>query len=149
MLGGAMSQDINTKEIYDCEGCRDWEGKFSRTFNQLLKKDREIAELKDEIRNLILTAEESEQEIASLQNQLTEAQGKPISFTGSGHTGECQEGCQCDVAKMAQGKRGKVVGVEDCKKIVMFIRQNIFLPENDKLEQLRKMIDKAVYGEDK
>jgi len=42
-----MSQDINTKEIYDCEGCRD--NKFLASANKALQE-----------------------EIASLQQQLTE-----------------------------------------------------------------------------
>jgi predicted RNase H-like nuclease (RuvC/YqgF family) len=122
-----MSQDINTKEIYDCEGCRDWEGKFSRTFNQLLKKDREIGALKLKVDNLVKSVIDEKEplykEIASLQQQLTEA----------------------------QGKSGKVVSVGEMAKVVWK-----YLEQTEMGKKMNGMVDcielataifKALYGE--
>ena len=41
----------------------------------------------------------------------------------------------------------KEISDDDLKKIILFIRQNAFLPENDKLAELKKMINEATEKE--
>jgi DNA-directed RNA polymerase subunit RPC12/RpoP len=118
-----MSQDINTKEIYDCEGCRE--------------KDRILSAMKKcwcvdcgatlisrvdyppqecpycRANRLMKLNKELQNQIASLQQQLTET----------------NELCEARLKNIiilkkqlteAQGKRGKVVSVEEIANLIMF-----------------------------
>jgi predicted RNase H-like nuclease (RuvC/YqgF family) len=138
-----MSQDINTKEIYDCEGCR--ENKFLVSANkalqeeiaslqqQLTERENEICLKSGEIKAWEETAEsylklmrEKDWEIASLQQQLTEA----------------------------QGKRGKVVSIEEIANLIMFGFNSqpwslVSTFENSgEVVNIATAIFKAVYGGD-
>jgi uncharacterized protein YfdQ (DUF2303 family) len=111
-----------------------------------MTKDEYIEWLQDEIRNLILTAEESEQEIASLQSDLAEshdlntAQAKKISELQNQLT-------------EAQGKRGKVVSRDEIANLIMFGFNSqpwslVSTFENSgEVVNIATAIHKAVYGE--
>jgi hypothetical protein len=131
--------DGNLVEKADCEGCRDWKERF-----EVLKESKEFwensaGEWKEAYNRadlrIDILKEVTDQEIASLQNQLTEA----------------------------QGKRGKVVSVEEISRILSIEIQkkgrNIvigslsgwsFIPEEQKkfFDDVATAIHKVVYGEE-
>jgi hypothetical protein len=99
-----MSQDINTKEIYDCEGCRDLNSKLEVAMEEIRLRDK---------------AEKA------LQQQLKEA----------------------------QGKRGKVVSVEEMRAFAaqgFCTKRNSYkLVDVALIEDVVTAIHKAVYGSER
>ena len=125
--------DDFTADIYslvaDCEGCRD--------------RDKEIEQLKQGICGL---CPEKDEKITSLQQQLTEAQGK----RGKVNVYNCESHIP---DSSVYGKSGKVVSVEALMEVlgltILRDEQHLcsFGISTRDLEKLATAIHKAVYGE--
>jgi hypothetical protein len=61
---------------------------------------KEIARLKEDLKEEKMACNAYIKDCEDLREQLAKADVQVM--TGSGHTGECKEGCQCDLAKMRE-----------------------------------------------